>query len=199
MENIFLIHGYNGIPLIFEYFKNKLEKMGYKVIIPNFPTQQEICVKSFFKVFNENRQYLTNDSIVIAHSIGNAMFLKYISKHQLKIKAYISLAGFAKSFTNKDKPTLNKAVRLSQLTEKQINDCKKFITKRYSIFSDDDHIVPFEILKNFSKKINSKKICIENIGHMGKKSGLKELPEVIDIIKNISEVEKWQKDIVQLS
>lgn len=185
METIFLIHGYNGVPLIFQYFKSQLEKMGYKVVIPQFPTQQEICVKSFFKVFDENKKHLTNKSIVVAHSIGNAMFLKYISKHNTKIKAYVSLAGFAKSFTNKDKPTLNKVVRSSTLTKKQVCDCKKLIPKRYSIFSNNDHIVPQEILKNFAKEIDSKAILIKNIGHMGKKSGLQELPEVIEIIKSV--------------
>lgn len=39
---IFLVHGYNGIPKIFNYFKNALEEDGYEVVIPSFPTQTDI-------------------------------------------------------------------------------------------------------------------------------------------------------------
>ena len=56
--------------------------------------------------------------------------------------------------------------------------------KRHSIYSDNDHIVPFELLEEFCQDIDSEAMLIKNIGHMGKKSGLEELPEVIKIIDN---------------
>lgn len=68
---------------------------------------------------------------------------------------------------------------------------EKFISlvkARYSIYSDNDHIVPFEILQEFTKIIDSKDMLIEGIGHMGKKSGLESLPQVIEIINNIEDI-----------
>lgn len=31
MKNVFLIHGFNGIPKIFLYFKKELEEKGYSI------------------------------------------------------------------------------------------------------------------------------------------------------------------------
>ena len=61
---------------------------------------------------------------------------------------------------------------------------KNLVNSKYSIYSNNDHIVPFEILDKFPKTINSKPLLIENIGHMGSKSGLEELPQVVEIINN---------------
>lgn len=64
---------------------------------------------------------------------------------------------------------------------------KNRCTKRYSIYSNNDHIVPFNILQEYPKDIDAIPILIENIGHMGKKSGLEEIPRVIEIIKENGE------------
>lgn len=184
MKNVLLIHGFNGIPQIFEYFKQELEKRKYNVILPDFPVRDKITVEGYFNVFDKYQSYFNRDLIVVAHSIGNPMFIKYISKNNLNIGQYISLAGFSKDYYNEGKEVLNEKVKLIILTQKEKDDAKKLIVKRHSIYSDNDHIVPFEILEEFCKDINSKAILIKNIGDMGKKSGLKELPEVVKIICN---------------
>ena len=110
------------------------------------------------------------------------MFIKYISKNKFEIYKYISLAGFSKSYYNEGKDVLNEKVKLTVLSENELEDTINLVNKRYSIFSKDDHIVPYTILNEFSNEIKSTAISIDGIGHMGKKSGLEELPEVIDII-----------------
>lgn len=184
MKNVLLVHGFNGIPQIFQYFKEELEKIDYNVIMPEFPVREEITVEGYFEVFNKYKDYFNEDLIVVAHSIGNPMFIKYISKNNLKVGKYISLAGFSKEYYNEGKDVLNEKVKLTILSEKEKEDAKNMIIDRYSIYSNDDHIVPFGLLEEFSKDINSTPMLIKNIGHMGKKSGLEKLPEVIDIIKN---------------
>lgn len=182
MKNVLLIHGFNGIPKIFDYLKKELEKKNYNVFIPEFPVREKITVEGYFKIFDKYKDIFNSNLIVVAHSIENAMFIKYISKNNFSIKKYISLAGFSKEFFNEGKDVLNEKVKLITLNNKEFEDTKKLISSRYSIYSKDDHIVPYEILKEFSNEINSKHISIDGIGHMGKKSGLEELPEVIDII-----------------
>ena len=39
----------------------------------------------------------------MAHSIGNPIFIKYISKNNLNIGQYISLAGFSREYYNEGK------------------------------------------------------------------------------------------------
>ena len=182
LKNVLLIHGFNGIPKIFEYFKEELEKEAYNVIMPDFPVRENITIEGYFKVFEKFKEYFNEDLIVIAHSIGNPMFIKYISKYGLKVGKYISLAGFSKDFFNEGKDVLNEKVKLTILTENELNDAKILINKRYSIYSDSDHLVPFELLEQYCKDIDSISIPMKDIGHMGKKSGLEKLPIVVNII-----------------
>lgn len=184
MKNVLLIHGFNGIPKVFNYFKEELENNGYNVILPNFPVRQDITIDKYFKVFDEYRDIFNENLIVIAHSIGNPMFIKYISQNNYKIGKYISLAGFSKAYYNEEKDVLNEKVKLIILTEKEKEDTIKLINEKYSIYSDNDHIVPFELLESYCIDIRSKPILINNIGHMGKKSWLETLPEVMDLIFN---------------
>lgn len=184
MKNVLLIHGFNGIPKIFEYFKEELEKQGHNIIMPNFPVREEITIDRYFKVFDKYRDLFHDNLIVIAHSIGNPMFVKYISQNNYKIGEYISLAGFSKAYYNEGKDVLNEKVKLTILTDKEKEDTIKLINERYSVYSDNDHIVPFDLLESYCTDIRSTPILIKNIGHMGKKSGLETLPEVIDLILN---------------
>ena len=95
------------IPKIFEYFKRELEKESYNVILPEFPVREEITVEGYFEVFDKYKELFNEDLIVVAHSIGNPMFIKYIAKYNLKVGKYISLAGFSKDFFNEGKDVLN--------------------------------------------------------------------------------------------
>lgn len=185
MNNVLLIHGFNGIPKIFYYFKEELEKRNYNVILPDFPVREKITVEEYYNVFDKYQSYFNRDLIVVAHSIGNSMFIKYISKNNLNIGKYISLTGFSKDYYNEGKDVLNEKVKLAILTKKEKDDAKKLILERHSIYSDNDHIVPFELLEEFCKNINSEAMLIKNIGHMGKKSGLEELPQVLEMIYKV--------------
>lgn len=182
VKNVLLIHGFNGTPKIFDYFKQEFEKQNYNVILPDFPVREEITVEKYFNVFDRYQSYFNKNLIVVAHSIGNPMFIKYISKNNLNIGQYISLAGFSRAYYNEGKDVLNEKVKLTILTKKEKDDAKRLILKRNSIYSDNDHIVPFDILEEFCQDIDSEAMLIKNIGHMGKKSGLEELPEVIKMI-----------------
>ena len=182
MKNVLLIHGFNGIPKIFNYFKNELEKKGYNVVMPDFPVREEITVEGYYKVFDKYKNLFDNELIVVAHSIGNPMLIKYICENNLKAGLYISLAGFSKDYYNEGKDVLNEKVKLTILSNNELDYVKNNIDKKYSIYSKDDHIVPYNLLCDFSKEIESKPNSIDVIGHMGSKSGLEELPIVLDII-----------------
>lgn len=185
MKNVMLIHGFNGIPKIYDYFKEVLSEKGYNVIIPEFPTRTDITIDGFFQVFDKYKNYFNDELIVIAHSIGNAMFVKYISKNNLNVRLYISLAGFGEPFITEGREDLNNAIAPTEISNNEKEKFINLVKERWSIYSNDDHIVPYSILEEFPKMINSHPMLIKGIGHMGKKSGLETLPQVIEIIDNI--------------
>ena len=181
-KNVLLIHGFNGIPKIFYYFQKELESQGYNVIIPNFPVREEININAYFKVFDMYRDIMNENLIVVAHSIGNPMFIKYICKYNINIGLYISLAGFAQPFYVEGKDVLNQVLKPLSISDEEKIKNLNLINEKYSIYSDNDHIVPFKILEEYPSVVDSKPVFVSGIGHMGKKIGLEELPEVIKII-----------------
>ena len=182
---IFLVHGYNGIPKIFYYFKNIFEQSGLEVVMPLFPTQTDITKDGYFSVFNQNKDNLNNNTIIIAHSIGNIMSLKYLYQNNISIRGYVSLAGFGEPFINEGRDDLNQVIAPLRLTDEELAKIPKLIGKAYSIYSDNDHVVPFEILKKYPTIIGAKDYLIPGIGHMGSKSGLEEFPEVVAIVNKL--------------
>ncbi len=60
MKNVLLVHGFNGIPKIFEYFKRELEKENYNVILPEFPVREEITVERYFEIFDKYSVLIKN-------------------------------------------------------------------------------------------------------------------------------------------
>lgn len=183
MKNVILIHGYNGIPKIYEWLKNELEKLKYNVILPEFPPREGVIYEEWKKIFDQYRAYIDSDSIIVAHSIGNEFIIKYMNENDLNTKLYISLAGFLQYFEREDKQDLNRACKNFLVSKSELENFKTKCNKKYSIYSDNDHLVPFEILEQFPKSIDATSILIENIGHMGKKSGVEKIPQIMELIK----------------
>ena len=64
---------------------------------------------------------------------------------------------------------------------------KQNLKEKYCIYSDNDHIVPFEILKKHVENLDGIGYMIPNIGHMGRKSKLEEMPQVLEIVRKMED------------
>ncbi|MCI8470766.1 MAG: hypothetical protein HFJ35_04715 [Clostridia bacterium] len=159
-----------------------MRKKEYSVIIPEFSSQKNVIYDKWKVILDKYKREIKTETILIAHSIGNEFIIKYLTENNIKVKMYISLAGFAERFEREEKEDLNRAIKEFLVSEKEIEIFRKLISKKYSIYSDNDHIVPFEVLENYPQIIGAKPILIKGIGHMGKKSGLETIPEVVKLI-----------------
>ena len=185
MRNVILIPGFNGVSPIFHWLENELSAKGYKTIIPDCPVREQITWASYKAALDKIKDEL-NDSIIIAHSIGCAMTVKYITSTEgIAPYAFISLAGFNHPFETPNRPDLDRAVLETEIHSNIGKQFAGIVPNRFSIFSDNDHVVPRELLEEFPLVIQSKAIEIPNIGHMGSKSGLEEFPQVIEIIEKL--------------
>lgn len=181
-KTVFIIHGYNGVPKIFYWLKDELESKSYEVIMPEFPTQTEISYESWSEVIEPYKELFENKPILVAHSVGNAFMIEYLAKNNLEISTYISLAGFGEKFYNEGREDLNTVISRMEPSREALEKFKSLSDKRFSIYSDNDHIVPIKVLENFPKLIDAEGILIPSIGHMGSKSGITEIPEVLEIL-----------------
>ena len=71
-------------------------------------------------------------------------------------------------------------------TDFEIESFKKLNNNLYNIYSNNDHIYSLEQLERYTQKLNATPMFLPNKGHFGSSSGVKEIPEIIDIIKSFS-------------
>lgn len=187
MKNLFIIHGYNGDTLetFGEYVKKESEKLGFEVYMPRFPIKQDATYNGWTEVMNK---YLENglineNTVIVAHSLGTLFTPRYLADKDKKIGLYISIAGFLKD--NSGREDIEKVVNEFKPTEEQIDISIKLMNNKYAIYSDNDHLNPIEELAKYAERLNATKKFIKGVGHMGRKSGVKEIPEIIEIIKEI--------------
>ena len=187
MKTAFIIHGFNGDttytfgPAI----KIFLEEKGYIVIMPNFPIRSEASYSKWANILDNFKDYFNSETIVIAHSIGNPFFIKYLFENELKVNTYISVAGFCDLFKVPDREDLNTAFIDFAVSNNQIEYCKNSILHRFSLYSDNDHVIPFNILENFISKLKSSPVFIKGVGHMGNRDNITRLPEIEKIITEL--------------
>lgn len=189
MKTAFIIHGFNGDTTYTfgPHLKNELEKRNYNVIMPNFPIRSDATYSGWASILDQYKDLFDDNTIVVCHSIGNPFIIKYISENNLKAKLYVSVAGFCKLFTVPDRDDLNKAFIDFQVYNDNINYCKSNIANRYSLYSDNDHVIPFDILKNFVEQLDSNAVFISGVGHMGNRDNIHELPQIVDIVDTIEQ------------
>jgi succinyl-diaminopimelate desuccinylase len=92
------------------------------------------------------------------------------------------LAGFLNDNSGREdiKTVIERFKPADEEMEKAINLMKN----RYAIYSDNDHLNPKEELERYADKFKANKIFIRGIGHMGRRAGVKQIPEIIEIIRN---------------
>lgn len=187
MKTAFIIHGFNGDtshtfgPSLTSF----LEENGYKVFLPKFPIRSEASYKKWSNILDEFKGYFNEETIVVAHSIGNPFFIRYLNNNNLKCNLYISVAGFCDLFKVPDREDLNTAFVDFAVSKENIDYLKGNVKHRYSLYSDNDHVIPFNILESFIKQIKSTPVFIKGVGHMGNKSKIKRIPQIEKIIESI--------------
>ena len=188
MKNAFIIHGFNGDTTYTfgPWLKKDLEKRGYNVIMPNFPIRSAATYNGWASILDDYKNLFNEETIIVCHSIGNPFIIRYLSNNRLKAKLYISVAGFCKIFTIPDREDLNKAFIDFKVEEKDINYCRDNIEFIYSLYSDTDRVIPFDILEDFTKSLNSKPIMIPGVGHMGKYENTTSIPKIIDVLDELN-------------
>ncbi|MDP2709508.1 MAG: alpha/beta hydrolase [bacterium] len=77
MLNIFIFHGTEGHPKEnwFPWLKEKLENIGHKVFVPQFPSPPVVSASAaaWFEVLKGYDQYINEDTILIGHSLGGVL------------------------------------------------------------------------------------------------------------------------------
>jgi predicted alpha/beta hydrolase family esterase len=167
MANVFIFHGVGGFPEEnwFPWLKNKLESLGHRVFVPQFPTPENQSLESWLKVLEQYDNYLTNDAILIGHSLGAPFALNVIE--QKPVKAAFLVSGFVGKAENEfDKGMKTFAQRDFNWTQIKSN-CKFF--KIYH--ADNDPYLSLDKAERISKNLGVEITIVKGAGHFNSSSG----------------------------
>ncbi|MCK5176588.1 MAG: serine hydrolase family protein, partial [Candidatus Aenigmarchaeota archaeon] len=170
MNNIFIIHGAYGNPKEnwFPWLKSELEKSGCMVFVPEFPTPINQSLENWLKVFEDYKQYLSENSIVVGHSLGPAFLLNILEKSDKPIKAAFFISGFTSLLGDSDFDKINKSFVDKIFDWQKIKrNCPNF----FVFHSDKDPYVSLEKAKELAKNLGVSVIIVKNAGHFNQKSG----------------------------
>ncbi len=184
MKNAIILHGWgNGSQdNWFSWLKAELEKIGWKVWVPDLPETSRPDVSNW-DPYILNGWDINKDTVLIGHSAGSVEVLSILNQIDTKIKKAILVAGFTdmiKEETMEDE--------LKGLFRKPFNWQKvsKNVGKIILVHSDDD---PYVLLKHgriLKEKLNAKLMIKKGHKHFSVSTGgerFRELPFILKLVK----------------
>jgi len=170
VANIIIVHGAYGHPgeNWFPWLKSELEKLGCVVFVPKFPTPENQSLQNWLKVFEDYKQYLDENSIVVGHSLGPAFLLSILENLDRPIKAAFFVSGFIGFLGNPEFDEVNKSFVDKRFDWQKIRrNCPKF----FVFHSDDDPYVPLEKAEQLAKNLGVGVTLVKDAGHFNESAG----------------------------
>jgi len=183
MKKALLIHGAYGNPKEnwFPWLTKELEKKGYKVTIPSFPTPINQSFKNWELELLPYLKKIDENSIVIAHSIGVVFILKILEKNDLCPRNIYFISGFLSKLGIERFDNINKTF-YQKINFTKIN---RYSPQVYIYHSDNDPYVNQKHAIELARNIpGSRLTIIKKAGHFNIDSGFKEFPELLNDILN---------------
>jgi hypothetical protein len=184
MKNAFLIHSTGGNPseTFFPWLEKELEKMGFEVTIPQFPTPLGQNVDNWMRVAKPYFKNFDEDTIVMGRSIGGPMVLRVLEQIDVKIKGAFIVAGFCSDIRNPlFTPLIGSFVKKPFVWEKIRKNCKNFFVYQ----SDNDPYIPVEKGEELAEKLKTKMTLVHNAEHFGLSAQYVKFPLLLKDVKSV--------------
>ena len=189
MRNIFILHSLNGDTLKMwgQDVKETFEKKNIEVFLPEFPIRAESRYERFDEILKEflNNGLLNNDSIVIAHSIGNAYFVRFCKEHNYNPYAYIAVApGAVYEYPSTRTDYIVEVKKQSYVKEEAFNYVKNMDSKKYCLYSDEDDNNKEKFIR-FINDTNAEGMYLQYYNHFDGYHRIYKIPELNELINEL--------------
>jgi len=184
-SNVFIFHGTEGYPEEnwFPWLKQKLEKIGCKVFVPQFPSPPIAPAKinEWFDVFKKNKQYINENVILIGHSLGGVFTLRVLEKlrHPIKAAFFVGTPIGVKPILNYKRDSSFSGFSFDWDSIRK--NCNYFVVFQ----SDTDPYVGLQNGKELAKKLNVKLNFVPNAGHFNAKAGYFKFEKLLEKVNRI--------------
>lgn len=184
MKQALILHGTDASPAAnwFSWLRLELEKLDYKVWLPQLPDSDKPNVDTYNQFLLSNPDFkFNNETIVIGHSSGAVEILSLLE--QLKDNETINTAILVSAFRNSlGWESLDELFIKPFDFEKIQKKAGKFVL----IHSDNDPYCPIDHPEYLADKLGAELIIKPGQGHFNTEIGpqYKQFPDLLDIIKN---------------
>lgn len=185
MSSIFIIHGVGGTPeeTWFPWLRSELEKLGHKVIVPQFPTPEGQTLENWLATLKNYEADLGPDSILVGHSLGGCFVLNVAELYPIKA-AFLVAPVFGK-IENIFEPTMRTFYQHEFNWEQIKAHCKEF-----TIFhSDNDPYLKLDQTEILAQKLGVQVTVIPGAGHINESAGYRKFELLLEQIRTHLEKE----------
>ena len=167
------------------WLKQELEKLGYKVLVPEMPDTDVPVIEKWVRKLSEVVGRPDKDIYFIGHSIGCQAILRYLETINIPVGGAIFVAGWFNLKNMEDEETERIAKPWIE-TPIDYEKVKTVLPKSTLIISENDPYDCFEENKAKFAQIMTKGIVMPNAGHLTKEDGFIELPEALEEFKMLT-------------
>ncbi len=189
ISNIFILHSLNGDTLNTwgQDIKSTFGEKEIDVYMPEFPIRSESKYEKFKEIlsFYLNNGQLNNETIVVAHSIGNSYFIRFCEELNFIPKAYIAVAPrcIYESKTDRNDYILE-VMKQAYPKKESLNFIKNNLKNKYCLYSDES-IGKMDEFTQFINDTEANEVYLKYYDHFDAYHRIYKIPELNDIINKL--------------
>ncbi len=191
--NVVLMHGKNTNPnkKWYAWLADEMKKAEIKFVAPILPNADDPEINEWMNELDKIKS--NKSSILIGHSRGGVAILRWLEKQpkNLKIKKVILVATNSGDSFKRNKTENNKGFFTKDGYD--FGKIKQHCDDLVVLHSEDDEWVPFEAGEENAKGLNAKFLRFKNRGHFGSQLPKQEIPELLEEILNIQNLDIQSK------
>jgi len=169
------------------WLKQELEKLGYKVIVPEMPDIDTPVIERWVAKLAEAVGVPDKDTYFVGHSIGCQTILRYLNSRKFNPLETVGGAVFVAGWFNLKNLEDEETELIAKPWLKSIPNLetiKTVLPKSTLLISDNDPFGCFEENKEKFKDIGSDVVVIHNGGHLSTEDGYTQFPQLLNILKD---------------
>lgn len=175
-----IFHGTMGSPNSnwFQWLKFALEKRGWDVTVPTFPTPEHQSLDSWNKALTNQVEYLQGIDLIVGHSLGATFILHTLEEELYHPEKIILVSALNSLIENKEYDDLN----ANFIKHFDWNVIKSNFKTGYILHGDNDPYVPIKQAQDIADGLNISLKTIKNGGHLNIETGYDRFPLLLDLI-----------------
>lgn len=186
--NIFVLHSLNGDTLSTwgQHLKSVFGEKELDVYMPSFPIRAESSYEKFDQILSHYLKIgqLNPNTIVVAHSIGNAYFVRFCREHNFVPKHYVAVApGAVYNYPSTRTDYIVKVKEQAYLTDADFKYAKN-LKSVWCLYSDEDD-GNTEKFTRFISDLNAKPVYLKGYNHFDGYHRIYEIPELVELLDDL--------------